>query len=166
MEDKQTKQKFPIGLVLILILTGFGAVGLLISLLLPLLFPAAFQIPLYHAGPILLNGIEAIFVHLITLSISAAIFFGLIKRLEWARKLTIVWNIFSIILVTINMALSFLADATAYKDSPNTTLPSEASAFMTPTVTTSILISGLIINWIIGLAIIIYLKRKKDFFTN
>ena len=164
MKNEQTKQKFPIGLVLILVLTGFNAMGLLTSLLFPLLFPSAFQIPIYHLGPILLNGAEAVFVHLITLGILAAIFFGLIRRLEWARRLTLVWCIFSIISITVNMALSFLADATIYKDLPRP-LPSEVSVFTTPAAINSILIIGMFISWGTNIAIITYLRKKKDFFT-
>ncbi|MEK9132618.1 MAG: hypothetical protein AAB606_02850 [Patescibacteria group bacterium] len=156
MENGQAKQKFPIGMILILILVGWGAFGLLLGM---------FKIPLSQLGPVVVSGAGAIFVNLIIVGILAAIFYGIIKRLKWARKFAIGWYIFSIVLTPINL-LSFFANKTMYDNYYQKLLPPETYVLMTPAVITGSLISALVFGWIIGLIIIIYLARRKDFFVN
>lgn len=104
MENEQIKQKFPIGMILILILIGWGAVDLLLGI---------FKIPLLQLGPVLVSGAGAIIVNLIIVGILATTFYGIIKRLKWARKLAIGWYIFSMVLTPINL-ISFFANKTMY----------------------------------------------------
>ena len=156
MENEQIKQKFPVGMILILILIGWGAVGLLLGM---------FKIPMFQLGPVVVSGTEAIIINVIIVGILTTIFYGIIKRLKWAKKLTISWYIFSIALALINL-LSFLANKTMYDGYYQKLLPPETLALMTPDVITGSLISALIFGWVIGLIIIIYLARKKDFFVN
>ena len=85
MENEQIKQKFPIGMILILIPIGWGAIGLLFGM---------FKIPMSQLGPVLLSGAGAIIINLIIVGILGTIFYGIIKRLKWARKLAIGWYIF------------------------------------------------------------------------
>jgi len=156
MENEQIKQKFPIGMILILILIGWGAVSLLLGM---------FKIPLSQLGPVLVSGAGAIIVNLVIVGILATIFYGIIKKLKWARKLAIGWYIFSMVLTPINL-ISFLANKTMFDSYYQKLLSPETYALMTPAVITSSLISGLVFGWMIGLIIIIYLARKKDFFVN
>ena len=156
MENEQVKQKFPIGMILILILVGWGALGLLLGM---------FKIPLSQLGPVLVSGAGSIIVNLIIFGILATIFYGIIKRLKWARKLAIGWYVFSMVLLPINL-ISFLANKTMYDSYYQKLLPPETLALMTPAVITGTLISTLVFGWIIGIIIIIYLARKKDFFVN
>ena len=156
MENEQVKQKFPIGMILILILIGWGALGLLLAM---------FKIPMSQLGPVVVSGAGAIIVNLIIVGILATIFYGIIKKLKWARKLAIGYYIFSMVLTPINL-LSFLANKTMYDSYYQKLLPPETLALMTPAVIMGSLISALAFGWIIGLIIIIYLARKKDFFVN
>lgn len=156
MENQQVNQKMPIGMILILILIGWGALSLLLGM---------FKIPLSQLGPVIVSGAGAIIVNLIIVGILATIFYGIIKRLKWARKFTMGWYIFSMVLALINL-LSFLANKTMYDSYYQKLLPPETLALMTPAVITGTLISALAIAWIIGLIIIIYLARKRDFFVN
>jgi len=156
MENEQVKQKFPVGMIIILILIGWGAVSLLLSM---------FKIPLSQLGPVLLSGAGAIVMNLVIVGILATIFYGIIKRLKWARKLAIGWYIFSMVLLPINL-LSFLANKTMYDSYYQKLLPPETLALMTPAVITGSLISALGFGFVIGIVVIIYLARKKDFFVN
>jgi len=77
MENEQVKQKFPIGMILILILVGWGALVLLLGM---------FKIPMYQLGPVVVSGVGAIIINLIIVGILVTIFYGIIKRLKWAKK--------------------------------------------------------------------------------
>jgi len=156
MENEQIKQKFPIGMILILILVGWGAVGL---------FFGMFKIPLSQLGPFLVSGAGAIIVNLIIVGILATIFYGILKRMKWARKLAIGWYIVSIMLALVNL-VSFLGNKTMYDSYYQKLFPPETYSLTTPAVITGTLVSALAFGSIIGLIIIIYLSRKKDFFVN
>ncbi|MDD3487757.1 MAG: hypothetical protein PHH35_00105 [Candidatus Pacebacteria bacterium] len=156
MENEQVKQKFPIGMILILILIGWGAINVLLGVR---------KNPMSQFGPVLLTGASAIVVNLIIAAILGIIFYGIIKRFKWARKLAIGWYIFSMILSLINL-LFFLANKTMYNSYYQKVLSPEAYSLMTPAIITGTLISIIVFGWIIGLIIIIYLTKKKDFFVN
>ena len=156
MENEQVKQKFPVGMIIILILIVWGAVPLLLSI---------FKIPLSQLGPVLLSGAGAIVMNLVIVGILATIFFGILKRMGWARKLAIGWYIVSIILMSINL-VSFLGNKTMYYSYYQKLLPPETYSLMTPAVITGSLISALGFGFVIGIIVIIYLARKKAFFVN
>lgn len=156
MENEQVKQKPPVGMILILILIGWGAVSLLFGM---------FKIPLFQLGPIVVSGAGAIIVNVVIVGILVTIFYGIIKRLKWAKKLTIGWYILSMVLALINL-LSFFANKTMYDSYYQKLLSPEAYTLMTPSVIAASLVFVTVSTWIIGLIIIIYLARKKDFFVN
>lgn len=156
MDNEQIKQKFPIGMILILILIGWGALSLLLGV---------FTIPLSQLGPVLLSGAGAVVMNLVIFGILVTIFYGILKRMMWARKLTIGWYIISMVLLVVNL-VSFLGNKTMYDSYYQKLLPPEIYSLMTPAVITGSLISALVFGWIIGLIIIIYIARKKDFFVN
>lgn len=143
-------------MIIILILIGWGAVSLLLSM---------FKIPLSQLGPVLLSGAGAIVMNLVIVSILATIFYGILKRMAWARKLAIGWYIVSIILMVVNL-VSFLGNKTMYDSYYQKLLPPETYSLMTPAVITGSLISALGFGFVIGIIVIIYLARKKDFFVN
>ena len=143
-------------MIIILILIGWGAVSLLLSM---------FKIPLSQLGPVLLSGAGAIVMNLVIVGILATIFYGIIKRLKWAKKLAIGWYIFSMILAPINL-ISFLGNKTMYNSYYQKLLPPETYSLMTPAVITGSLISALGFGFVIGIIVIIYLARKKDFYVN
>lgn len=156
MENKQVKQKFPVGMIIILILVGWGAVSLLFGM---------FKIPMSQLGPVLLTGAGAIIVNLVIVGIFATIFFGILKRMMWARKLAIGWYIVLMFLLVINL-VSFLGNKTMYDSYYQKILPPETYSLMTPAVITGSLVSALGFGFVIGIIVIIYLARKKDFFVN
>lgn len=158
MENEQIKQKFPIGIILILILIGLEVVGLLSKIF----ETRPYQ---YQFGPFWVSGAGVITVNFVMAGISAITFYGIVKRLKWARKLAIGWNIFGMVLAPINL-ISFLANKTMYDSYYWKLLPPETLALMTPTVITGGLIFSLVTSWVIGLIVIIYLVRKRDFFVN
>lgn len=156
MGNEQIKQKFPVGMIIILIFIGWGAVSLLLSM---------FKIPMSQLGPVLLSGAGAIVMNLVIVGILATIFYGILKRMPWARKLAIGWYIVSIVLMSVNL-VSFLGNKTMYDSYYQKLLPPETYSLMTPTVITGSLISALGFGFVICIIVIIYLARKKDFFVN
>ncbi len=154
--EKQSEKKFPIGMVFVLILTGWGALGILISVL---------GNPVYQLGPVVLTGAGAAIINLVTFGLMAAIFYGIIKRAKWGRQLAIGWGILSLFLSLVNL-LAFLANTAIYDSYYQETLSPEAYSLMTPAVTTATIIVSTVISWIIGLLILIYLFNKKEFFVN
>jgi len=151
----EIKQKMPIGMTLILILIGWGAVSLLLGL----------RAPISQLGPLLLTGAGAIIMNLIIFAILGTIFFGVIKRYIWARKLAIGWYVVSMVLMLINL-LSFMANNTMYNDYYNKMLTPEMATLMTSSAITMSLVMALVFGWIIGIIIIVYMLKKKEFFTN
>jgi len=156
MENEQIKQKFPVGMIIILILVGWGAVSLLFGM---------FKIPLSQLGPVLLSGVGAIIVNLVIVGILATIFYGILKRMKWVRKLAIGWYVVSIVLALVNL-VSFLGNKTMYDSYYQKLLPPETYSLMTPALITGGLVSALVFSSIIGLIVVVYLARKKDFFVN
>jgi hypothetical protein len=152
MENEQSKQKFPIGMILILIITGGASLGLLFDI---------FDAPMSQLGPILFSGTGAVIIKLIKIGILTTIFYGIIKRLKWAKKLAISWYAFAITLLLINL-ISLLTNKTLYDNYYQKIASPETLELMTPKVMIAGTIPGLIILFII----IIYLARKKDFFVN
>ncbi len=152
----ENEQKFPIGMILILILIGWGAANLLLGM---------FKIPMSQLGPVIVSGVGAIIINLVIVGILVTIFYGIIKRLIWARKLAIGWYIFSMVLLFVNL-ISFLSNKTMYDSYYQRLLPPETAVLMTSTVITSTLISALVFGWITGFIILVYLARRKDFFVN
>ena len=156
MENEQIKQKMPIGMILILVLFGLGAVSSLRD---------AFRIPLYQLGPITVSGAGATVIMLVIAGILGIIFYGILKRFRWARKLAIGWYIFSMALGLIS-TISLLANKTMYASYFQKFLPPDMASSMAYKLITASLIICLVFGWIIGLIVIIYLARKKDFFVN
>jgi hypothetical protein len=160
MENEQIKQKFPVGMIIILILIGLVAVSLLFGIFKDTLH-------LYQLGPVLITGVGAIIINLIILGILGTIFYGIIKKLRWARKLTIGWYVFSMIQWLINL-ISFLANKTMFGIYYEKTLSPEAYALFlkNPALITSGFIIAFVFSSIVGIIVIVYLVRKKDFFVN
>ena len=151
----ETKQKMPVGMILILILLGFGMASLLFAL----------RNPMSQLGPTVLMGAGAIIINLIMISISGVIFFGIIKRLIWVRKFAIGWEILTFILGTVNI-LFFLVNKTMFDKYYSKVLTPEAAALMTPPALTITFLTGFALAAVVEVAVIWYLWKKKDFFTN
>ena len=148
------KEKFPIGMIVILFLIGLGFVTTLLGV----------KKPMLQLGPLILNGFPAILYSLVVAVVLGASFYGILKRKMWGRKLIIGWYLISLGLLAVNF-ISFLTDkqniVRFYKESS----PASAQLF-TESVIMGTLLSALVIGWIIGLIIIFYIYRKRDFFKN
>ncbi|PIR54836.1 hypothetical protein COU74_03765 [Candidatus Peregrinibacteria bacterium CG10_big_fil_rev_8_21_14_0_10_36_19] len=156
MENKQIKNGFPVGMILILILVGLPAVMTLFSV---------FKSPLSQLGPLLLSGVGAVVVNLVIFVILSTIFYGILKRMMWARKMAIGWYIVSMLLIVVNM-VSLLGNKMMYDSFYKETLTPEMYSLMTPELITASLMFSSGGALLIGIIVIIYLVRKKDFFVN
>jgi hypothetical protein len=92
-----------------------------------------------------------------------AIFYGILKREIWARKLTIVWYLLSMGIVVLNY-ISFLADKQSIIRFYKEVSPANAALF-TDQVLTATLTSSLVMGIIMSFVIIFYVYRKRDFFN-
>jgi len=149
------KTKMPVGMIIILILVGWGLILILFS----------FKNPVSQLGPFLLTGGGAIVINLIFALIIISIIFGVIKRFMWAWKLTIGYYIFSILLVIANM-LSFYANKAKFMTFYTQVLSPELAQLITESSIALTLTFSLITVVIINLIIIWYFVKKKEFFVN
>ncbi len=157
MPNEKIKQGMPVGMILILIIIGYGLISIL--------FAFTKVSPMFQLGPIFIYGAGAIVAEIIITIILAVIFFGILKRFMWARKLAIGYYILSMIFVLIDL-VSFMTNTAMYDSYYQKVLSPQTLALMTPAVIEGSLIVALIFGWIIGFVIIIYLLKRKDFFTN
>ena len=154
-KNTQTKQKFPLGMKLILIIFGWSVFVRLFGL---------YKTPIAQLGPVLLTGSAAVFINIIVIGILSAIFYGIFQRLEWGKKLAIYWYSFSMLLSLVNL-ISFMSNKTMYDRFYQKIFTPEIYTLMTTKIITTELIRGLIFGCIIGVTIILYLMNKKDFFV-
>lgn len=164
MEIKQTdtsgsiadtqKENFPVGMIIILVLLGFGFVGTL----------SGFMKPMLQFGPFILIGAPAMLYFFIVLGVLGLSFYGILKRKIWARNLIIGWYILGFGIMVLNF-LSFLADKQKIVTFYQQVSPANAALF-TEQVVMSTLLFSLIGGGIVGLSIIFYVYRKRDFFKN
>lgn len=156
MEDERVKQKLPVGIILVLALIGFSAVSYLL---------VAFRVQSYQLGPVLISGGAAAVIGLIIAAILAAAFYGILRRMEWARKLTIGWYVFSIIILLLNL-FSFLGDKRKYDAYYEQLLPPELHSVITPGMITFFLAFASGFGFVVGIIVIVYLISRKNFFVN
>lgn len=156
MENESAKQRFPIGMILILLLIGHGVLSILRDTL---------NVPLFQIGPVILSGTGAIIIDLITVGILGVISYGILKRMKWSRKLATGWFTFTIALMMVNM-ISLLRNKAMYNGYYQKLLTPETYSMVNSDVITSLLVAGMIFGSISALIIVIYLARKKDFFVH
>jgi len=148
------KEKFPVGMIILLILLGFGFVSTLSSIAKPTL----------QFGPVILNGLPAVLYSLIVLVILSTSFFGVLKRKMWAGRLVIGWYIIGMGISLLNF-VSFLADKQSVVRLYQQMSPTNAQFFTESTIT-GFLTSALVMGVIIGFVVISYVYRRRDFFKN
>ena len=125
----------------------------------------------------MISGISAIILTLIEIAFIGIIIFGIIKRFFWARKLAIGWFIIMTVLGIFN-GFSFLANDTIFdepfKEYISKNEDSEAnewvwgwmSLILSSDIFKKMVLTFIISKLIIGVIIISYLYKKKDYFTN
>lgn len=142
-------------MILILILVGWSAFSILLSV----------KNAMLQLGPVLISGAVAIVANLIIAGILVAIFYGILKRLSWGRKLATGWYLFSMALSVVNL-ISFMGNKTMFDSYYSKILSPQQAALMTPAIITGTLISATVFAWILGLIVVFYVSKKKDFFVN
>lgn len=141
-------------MILILILIGWSAFSMLLTI----------KNAMFQVGPFLTSGPLAILVNLIVIGILVSVFYGILKRFEWAKKLAIGWYVFAMVLGVVNL-VSFLGNKTMFDSYYRKILTPQQLTLMTPAIITGTLISATVFAIILGLIVIIYISRKKDFFV-
>ena len=144
----------PVGIILILILMGCSILSALFALI----------HPVNQIGPILLTGGWALIMDWIVIAALGIMFYGIIKRFIWARKVTIGWHAVSMCLLLINL-IAFIKNNTMYKKYYDQILTPQMASLMNASMIKISLIVALIFGWIIGIIVIVYLIKKKDFFS-
>lgn len=157
MADKQQKNKFPVGIIIILVLMGWGILSILMTVFT--------DFSLYQVGPFVLTADKAKIATLAILLIIGSGFYGIFNRLKWARKLMIAWYLFSIVLSIVNL-LSFIRDPEMFTEHYVEMFSPQEYAVMTSEVMLGTMISGSVFAVMISVIIIVYLSKKKDFFVN
>ena len=94
----------------------------------------------------------------------AVIFYGIVKRFKWARKLAIGFYAFFMILKPINL-VSIMSNKSMYDVYFQKHLPLANVAVISKLVFSMQSVAA-VLGVIIDFAIIFYLIRKKDFFVN
>ena len=157
IENKQIKQKIPVGIILILAILGLGAISWLAT-------PRE-VVFIYLHKPIIIGGIGSIIISLIISGILVTIFYGIVKKFEWARKLAIGWYAFVMAKALIN-TISLFSNEAVFNYYYQEVISLETNSSISPAIITGSIVLALILSWTIGLIVITYLIRKKDFFVN
>jgi len=156
MENEPIKQKFSIWMKLILVLLGLTAISSLLGMAAP-----------YQFGPIILSGIWLIILKLIMFGISAAAFYGIIKRFEWARKLTIGWYIYLMAISLVSLISFFVSKSMHdyYYYQLVLTNPGSAAALINASIAGTLIVMT-VCQCVIDFLIIKYMMKKKDLFVD
>jgi hypothetical protein len=147
-----TDSKYPVGLILILILTGFATLGSLMTIFNQLII----------IGTFVITGLPALIYGIIRTGIYIALFVWIIQRKEWGRKLGIIISIFNILFITLNyLSLVFFPDEimAAYDIAM-----SGYSDFVSIGLLSLIVGISAILAWLVGIAVILYLHFKRQYF--
>lgn len=152
--SQRQKEKLPVGIIIILLLTAFQLLTTLLSL----------KKPIFVISSFVMSGAPAILCILFIAAISGLILYGILKQKTWARKLILVWYPIKMAGGSINF-ISFLSD----KQKIIKIFQSYSSPgvnFITERIVMLIFLMTLFISWVSGMVIIVYIYRKKDFFKN
>jgi hypothetical protein len=144
----------PVGVILILVLTGFAALGDLSSIINPVLV----------LGGLVITGPAAALWYLVELAVMIALFVGLLKRLEWGRILGIAVSAYKIILPTL-AAAAYVMNPERMQDVIDRVAPGYEDMVPASFMLMVVGISA-IMGWIVGAAVIVYLISKKSYFVS
>jgi hypothetical protein len=154
-KKNSTREKVPVGMILILIYLGFSILGGIQSLFNPSI----------QFGPLIITGAIALLPAIISLTIISLIFYGILKRKIFSQKLAIYWFLYTIIIGIINL-ISFIINPTIYDFIMQEALGQESSLPEIRAVMMFVVGIGALISMGLSILIIIYLKKRKDYFTN
>jgi hypothetical protein len=154
--DRKNVKSFPIGIILILILLGINISSLLIGLINP---------SFIQYGPFIFTEGSYVVLSLINLVLLSIIFYGLIKRFEWGRKLAIIWFFFMLFIAILNLIFFFINPEPVVEIMTNILSDINANAETIYIMIFFSTILALIINIVLLVLIFSYLHKKKDFFV-
>ena len=147
---QQTQQKFPVGMRLILAFISWEIASTLVGLV-----GLVNLVSSWLVLGLLLPGVGVnIIIQFIRVPVLTFSFYGIVKKMKWARKLAIGWYILSMAYNLITLVY-FLPQVFSV-------LPNAGSTALTLLS----MVGYQVILGLIYLIVIIYLVRKRDFFTN
>ena len=151
-EQAPPPEKFPVGVILIIILTGFGIVGGLMGLVNPMIM----------IGTVLITGLPAFVFNLIQETAYIALFIWLLKRKERGRVLGMVISAYNMLFVGIQFVVAFTRPDELMRTMDQMT---PGYSDLVPSSFFVLIMGGsAILGWIIGTAVIAYLYFKKHYF--
>jgi len=153
-EEKQVKKSVPVGIILVLIYVALGFLGHLQS----------FQNPAIQLGPKVFMGVVGVLYNLIGVVALGFVFYGILKRKRWGKKLGIIWYVLVIVLGIVNV-IFFIADPSIYDELYTSLVEEELVGFMTSFMRFFVPFTAGI-GIILSLVIVIYLIKKQGYFEN
>ena len=145
--------KFPFGMIIIIFLIGLSILSSLLGIKQTILI----------FGPFYIKGLPIIVYNLLVLFISVSIIYGIIKRKFWARILIIIWYLYSILHPILNF-MFFNVNKEYYLESLRKNIPEEMNYVLNENIVFLSQTTVMFVALTIGLAIIFYIRRKKEFF--
>ncbi len=148
----EQKEKYPVGLIFILILTGMAILGSIMTIVNPMLI----------FGTYVVTGFPALLYSLIQMGIHITLFVWLIQRKEFGRMLGIAVSAYSMLLMA-STYLFYIFFPFEMMEVYESVMPGYSN-FMSPEFNT--LLYGLmtVFHWVVGGAVILYLIKKKHYF--
>lgn len=144
----QKKEKIPTGIIILLIYIGLSVLKDLWNL----------RTPIILIGPFVLSKTISISYRLFSIAILLTCFYGILKKANWARKLSLAWFGFGILFVLVHFVLSFLYKSELTNFYLGSSFSSEYSIMLSILArTTFVIIVNSVICW--------YVDGQKNFFV-
>ena len=150
--SNESNSKYPVGLIFIVILTGMAMLGTIMTIVNPMII----------IGTYVITGIPAFFYGVIQMGVYVTLFIWLIQIKEWGRILGIVVSIYNILLTALAF-LSFIYYPNEMMAAYDTVMPGY-SKFMTSDILSIFFGLMVILNCLVGGAVILYLHFRKKYF--
>ena len=147
------EDRFPVGMIIILVLVGAGTLSSLSTLTRPGI----------ALGPFIVKGAVATVFSIVIAGVLGLVFYGIVRRKYWARNLAIAVHAIQMLLALLGL-LVFLPDKREFTEFLQ--FWSRDATLLTETYVRAIWLSLLVCGWIISLVIIVYLYRRREFFRN
>ena len=146
--------KFPVGMIFVCIYIGYSILSTI----------PTFFAPAMLLGPIVIGETVSFIYKIVTISVLALCLYGILKRTQWSRNLTLGWFGFGILYVLLHFSLSYINKA----DLPelySTLLPNQGAHFDEFSVMLVVLFSTSFVIVVNGV-ICWYVYDRDDFFVD
>lgn len=151
--DKKVRS-FPMGMILLLIVIGFEILN----------YIQKYSDPIAQLGPVILTKISAILFITVNIVLLLIIFYGIIKKYNWSRNLGMIYYCFWLVLGIFNI-IFFLLNPLMYNSYILKTVPSNLSPQMVSGIIFFTLLTIMVLDEILSLIIVLYLLKRKEYFT-